>query len=252
MIYHVRQLISLTLVRQESLLAFLVGLFAWFQDTRQVMMEQNHQTPKVNSKRKHLWETPPKLYCIYLYHPYTNAYIYIYTPTWWYAFVWGSKTGNNTKQLISLSQHPIPRDDSPRFPNRPTGIFCVSTSLQGWWSLATAEWPKKKTLEIPVRCMGSKDSDCDGLFFGGPSQLKFRLVFFFWFFQSSWDVSTLSTQTFLYTLPFNETNIACCMKHLMVLEVFPCSHLSESPGCLATTFYGSPTSSLTGQNVRGG
>ena len=69
----------------------------------------------------------------------------------------------------------------------------------------------KNTLEIPVRCMGSKDSDCDGLFFGGPSQLELRLVIFFGFCQSRWDVSTLSTQTFPYTLPFNETNIACCM-----------------------------------------
>ncbi len=74
MIYHVRQLISLTLVRQESLLAFLVGLFAWFQDTRRVMMEQNHQTPKVNLKRNHpIYGRLPQNY-----HPYTNACIYLH------------------------------------------------------------------------------------------------------------------------------------------------------------------------------
>lgn len=62
-------------------------------------------------------------------------------------------TGNNTKQLTSLSQHPICRDDEIHaFPFEPEA--------------SSVSAPPCK-----VGGHGRQDSDYDGLFFGGPSQL---------------------------------------------------------------------------------
>lgn len=165
--------------------------------------------------------------------------------------------GKKTRNIPIPTSHPRATMKSMR----KRGIFCVSTSLQGWWPLATAE---KQNVGNPCKIYENfRIVIMMGCFLEALSNffsLRFGEVF--WISQSSWDVSTLSTQHsqrkhFPILCPSTKEIIACCMLKHEHLEPFDglgglSSHaviLSESPGCLATTFYGSPTSSLTGHGV---
>ena len=100
MIYHLRQLISLTLVRQESLLTFSVGFMG-------------------DSHKLYTYSTP----------------IFTYMVMW---SCLGKNTGNNTKQLTSPSQHPICRDDeihaSP-FQPEASSVSAPPCKVGGHWRL---------------------------------------------------------------------------------------------------------------------
>lgn len=189
MIYHSRQLISLTLVRQESLLTFSVGF-----------MGDSHK--------------------LYTYS----------TPIFTYMVIWsclGKNTGNNTKQLTSLSQHPIPPDDeihASRFQPEASSVSAPPCKVGGHWRLQNGYLCKMyENFRIVIMMV---------VFWRPFPTFSLRCGELFWFSQSSWDVSTLSTQHsqrkhFPILCPSTKEIIACCMLKHEHLEPFRLGGLSS-------------------------